>query len=59
MAVDWEQSYFLTAEQVSLLGLDDISVNERPVSFRDRRIVEALENLTGSDLTLWAQAWDD
>lgn len=29
MNVDWDQSYFLTADQVATLGLEGISVNDR------------------------------
>jgi hypothetical protein len=27
--IDWEKSYFMTAEQVALLGLEGISVNDK------------------------------
>ncbi len=27
--INWDKSYLLTAEQVALLGLEDISVNDK------------------------------
>lgn len=44
MSINWEKSYFLTAEQVSLLGLDGISVNDKREEITvEQQIVTVIE----------------
>lgn len=56
--INWDKSFFLTAEQVSLLGLDGISINLMSIAEDAPRLAEALNRLTVSDLSKWAKGMD-
>jgi len=57
--INWEKSYRLTAEQVSLLGLDGKSVAELKTRSKHipdlARLADAMEHLTVGDLRKWAE----
>ncbi len=46
--INWEKSFYLTAEQVSLLGLDGISVNDT-AELNSTRTAARLVNVVGLD----------
>lgn len=49
MSINWEKSYFLTAEQVSLLGLDGISVNDHENITVEQQIVNEIIEVAAKD----------
>ena len=57
--INWDKSYLLTAEQVGLLGLNDISVTEIGSLAGTTsvpglaQLAEAMDNLSVADLARW------